>query len=73
MNASLGIAHSDDIRSLRDVGLKYVTSLQPNQKLVPSILNNSLKEDYHRWKHPVLSELLCPVDYLTEYRADPTG
>jgi hypothetical protein len=71
MNSALGLARSDNIKSLREVGLNYITSLQPNRTLVPNILANSPKHEYRGWKHPVCVDLLCPVDYLVAYQANP--
>jgi hypothetical protein len=70
MNSALGLAQSDDIKSLYKVGLNYIVSLQPNRTLIPNILANSPKHEYYGWKHPVCVDLLCPVDYLAAYQAD---
>lgn len=73
MNVSLSVARSDDIKSLRELGLSYVTSLQPDKTLVPNIPPNSSKQEHRGWKHPVLARLLCPIEYFTAYEADPVG
>jgi hypothetical protein len=73
MASSLGIARSDDIRRLREHGLDYVASTQPENDLIPDIPPNSPKQTYRGWNHPVLAELLCPVEHLETFRADPAG
>ncbi|KAH9967618.1 hypothetical protein BGW80DRAFT_1462134 [Lactifluus volemus] len=73
MNAALSISRSDDIRSLREIGLSYVAALQPNKVLLPPIPPNSSKEDYRGWNHAVLAELLCPIEHIAAFRKDPSG
>ncbi|KAH9952575.1 hypothetical protein BGW80DRAFT_1260080 [Lactifluus volemus] len=72
MTTSLGFARSDDIRILREDGLDYVATTQPNNDLMPDIPPHSSKPTYRGWNHPVLAELLCPVEHLDKFRAHPT-
>ncbi|KAH9953253.1 hypothetical protein BGW80DRAFT_1468721 [Lactifluus volemus] len=71
MSKSLGFSRSDDIRILREDGLDYVASTQPNNDLMPDIPPYSSKPTYRGWNHPVLAELLCPVEHLENFRAHP--
>jgi hypothetical protein len=73
MSKSLGFARSDDIRILREDGLDYVASTQPNKNLMPDIPAYSSKPTYRGWNHPVLAELLCPVEHIEKFRAHPAG
>ncbi|KAH9953508.1 hypothetical protein BGW80DRAFT_1468521 [Lactifluus volemus] len=67
MTTSLGFARSDDIRILREDGLDYVATTQPNNDLMPDIPPHSSKPTYRGWNHPVLAELLCPVEHLDKF------
>jgi hypothetical protein len=71
MALSLGTARSDDIRHLREYGLDYVASTLPQKELTPYIPPYSPKKSFRGWNHPVLAELLCPVEHLETFRADP--
>ncbi|KAH9953252.1 hypothetical protein BGW80DRAFT_1259404 [Lactifluus volemus] len=73
MSKSLGFARSDDIRILREDGLDHVASTQPNKNLMPDIPAYSSKPTYRGWNHPVLAELLCPVEHIEKFRAHPAG
>ncbi|KAH9972366.1 hypothetical protein BGW80DRAFT_1459971 [Lactifluus volemus] len=73
MTSSLGFARSDDIRILREDGLDYVAATQPTNDLMPDVPPHSSKPTYRGWNHPVLAELLCPVEHLENFRAHPTA
>ncbi|KAH9959885.1 hypothetical protein BGW80DRAFT_1256363 [Lactifluus volemus] len=64
MTLSLGFAHSDDIRILREDGLNYVAATQPTNDLMPEVPPHSSKPTYHGWNHPVLAKLLTIQDFM---------
>lgn len=65
--------HGADIASLRDKGIHYVELEQPNQDLMPKLHVSASKSTSRGHHHPVLSRLLCPVEHLKDFDADPEG
>jgi len=71
MHTAAAAARGDNIASLNNHGLKYITLEQPGKQLVPDIAPDADKTTSRGHNHPVLSHLLCPACLLQEFDADP--
>jgi len=60
-----------DISSLHDKGIHYIELEQPNQELKPKLNISAQKSTACGHYHPVLLWLLCPVEHLKDFNADP--
>ena len=72
MHIAAAAACGDNINSLNNHGLKYISLEQPGKQLVPDIAPDSDKTALRGHNHPVTSRLLCPAHLLKEFDADPT-
>ena len=71
MHIAAAAARGDDIASLNNHGLKYITLEQPGKQLVPVIAPDADKTASWGHNHPVFSRLLCPAQLLQDFDADP--
>lgn len=71
MTKASGSARSDDCGSLRETGLAYVALGCPNKQLSPAIPPKVDKGSHRGFKHPVLARLLCPIQFVAEFDANP--
>jgi hypothetical protein len=68
-----GNAQSNDVQSLLVSGLAYAAVELPDGLLLPPINIKAKKLVAQGFNHPVLTCLLCPVKYLSDFNADPKG
>ena len=73
MHIAAAAAWGDDITSLNNHGLKYITLEQPGKQLVPDIAPDADKMASHGHNHHVFSRLLCPARLLQEFDANTMG
>ena len=71
MNDALSTAHGNDIKSLLDRGLAYLSMDLPDKQLLPLISPTSTKEETRGHNHIILSRLLCPVRLLADFDQNP--
>ena len=64
-------AQGADIHSLCKKGVSYIKLEQPNKCIIPHIDLAAPKNTIRGHNHLVLSRLLCPVRYLSEFDANP--
>jgi hypothetical protein len=73
MNHAAQNACSEDIHSLKNIGLEYFTRQLPDRHVDPPIPVNSPKQATRSWTHPQIWEMLLPMCYRNDYLADPEG
>jgi hypothetical protein len=71
MNGNASQARSDDCSSLRENVLDLVAQVLGMESLIPHIKAGSQKSTTRGFKYPVLGCLLCPVNHLRDFDADP--
>ncbi|KAF8227658.1 hypothetical protein L208DRAFT_1051369, partial [Tricholoma matsutake] len=62
-------ACSDDSNGLLTKGLEYIN--EKHGALTPLISASRLKAEIQGFNHPMIAQLLCPIDYITLFDKDP--
>jgi hypothetical protein len=71
MKESAGGARSDDTHGLREAVLGLVRMVVEKRILTPPIDMGSSKSATRGFKHPDLGRLLCPINHLQAFDANP--
>ena len=69
-HASHGV-RSDDSNGLLTKGLEYID--EKHSTLIPPISTSRPKADVQGFNHPMIVQLLCPINYIASFDENPEG